>query len=352
MLTPVHIEKYFIYDVLYSVEGEIVIISPWETKFNYKLITPNNEKKEFILYENNTERSGHHNYIYRCAVDKYTPIIKLLINDTDIIETKVNIYKTFKNKLIISTLVKNEDNYIIQWIEYHKKLGIDNFVIYDNKDSQHLPTDYKKQNWQWVTHDNIRKNETNSNLNELLKEYILDGSVLLIKWPYKYVLEKSGVSGLSTQQCHSLYAFRDSKYIAYFDIDEYINPQTTDYNLHNFLKNYIINNDIDYNSIGGLTITCKLFFNPFNKSEIGYDFLRIYDCDNFTPLPHRVKNFAIPKNVNAWCLHEMANGKPTVCIDNKLIYFNHYFYLNKHRGKNNKNLTDNTIERLLNEFNI
>ena len=44
----------------------------------------------------------------------------------------------------------------------------------------------------------------------------------------------------------------------YFDIDEYINPQTTDYNLHNFLKNYIINNDIDYNSIGGLTITCKL----------------------------------------------------------------------------------------------
>lgn len=34
------------------------------------------------------------------------------------------------------------------------------------------------------------------------------------------------------------------------------------------------------------------------------------------------------------------------------MYFNHYFYLNKNRGKDNKNLIDNTIERLLIEFNI
>lgn len=351
-MEPNHIAKYYIYDILYNPENEIVIISPWEIKFNYKLILPNNETKEFKMYENNTERSGHHNYVYRCPVEKYEPTIKLLINNSDIIETKVNIYKTFENKLIMSTMVKNEDNYIIQWINYHKKLGIEHFIIYDNKDSEHFPENYKNQPWKWITHDDIRKNNKKSDLKFLLKEYIDDGIVLLINWSYKYVLEKSGVSGLSTQQCHSLYAFRNSKYIAYFDVDEYINPQTNDYNLHNILNNYLTENNIDYNSIGGITLKCKLFFNPFNKSENNYDFLRIYNCDNFTPFPHRVKNFAIPKNVNAWCLHEMANGKPTKYIDDKIMYFNHYFYLNKERGKDNKNLTDKSIERLLNEFNL
>lgn len=351
-MNPITHTKYFIYDVLFSPENEIVIISPWETIFNYKLVLPNNQNKEFKMYENNTERSGHHNYVYRCQVEKYEPTIKLLINNSDIIETKVNIYKTFENKLIMSTMVKNEDNYILQWINYHKKLGIDHFVIYDNKESEHLSQDYKNQPWQWITHDDVRKNNKGSNLEKLLKDYIENGTVLLINWPYKYVLEKSGVSGLSTQQCHSLYAFRNSKYIAYFDVDEYINPQTNDYNLHNILNNYLTENNIDYNSIGGLTLKCKLFFNPYNKSEEDFDFLRIYDCDNFTPFPHRVKNFAIPKNVNTWCVHEMANGKLTINIDEKVMYFNHYFYLNKNRGKDNKNLIDNTIERLLIEFNI
>lgn len=351
-MNPITHTKYFIYDVLFSPENEIVIISPWETIFNYKLVLPNNQNKEFKMYENNTERSGHHNYVYRCQVEKYEPTIKLLINNSDIIETKVNIYKTFENKLIMSTMVKNEDNYILQWINYHKKLGIDHFVIYDNKESEHLSQDYKNQPWQWITHDDIRKNNKGSNLEKLLKDYIENGTVLLINWPYKYVLEKSGVSGLSTQQCHSLYAFRNSKYIAYFDVDEYINPQTTDYNIENIIQEYITKNNIDYNSIGGLTLKCKLFFNPYNKSEKDFDFLRIYDCDNFTPFPHRVKNFAIPKNVNTWCVHEMANGKSTINIDEKIMYFNHYFYLNKNRGKDNKNLIDNTIERLLIEFNI
>mgnify|MGYP005991708211 FL=1 len=48
----------------------------------------------------------------------------------------------------------------------------------------------------------------------------------------------------------------------------------------------------------------------------------------------------------------MAHGKPTKSIDDKIMYFNHYFYLNKERGKDNKNLTDKSIERLLNEFNL
>ena len=49
-----------------------------------------------------------------------------------LLNTKINIYPNFKDEIIMSTIVKDEDNIIVQWIEYHKLLGINRFIIYDN----------------------------------------------------------------------------------------------------------------------------------------------------------------------------------------------------------------------------
>lgn len=350
-LTPINIEEYHIYDILYSCENDIVIISPWEQLYNYKLYQ-NGILKEFAKYENNVEGSGNHNYVYRCKTDSYEPEIELLINDKIKIKTKVNIYPTFENEIIMCTMVKNEDNYIRQWINYHLNLGIQRFIIYDNKESIHYKKDYKKQNMAWITHDDIRTNSTISELDVVLQDYISQGIVLLFKWPYKYVLEKSGVSGLSSQQCQSLYAFRNSKYIGFFDIDEYINPQGDDINIDVILDNRMKCDNINYNDIGGFSFLCKIFVNPNNKPCDNYNFLQIYDCHDFDPWPHRIKNFAVPKNVNCWCLHMMANGKKIVRIDKSVAYFNHYFYLNKNRGKDKTQLVDKSIKKLLSKFNL
>ena len=347
MIIPISIPKYFIYDILYSSENEIVIISPWEHEFEYKLLE-NDVYIDFKKYENNVKGSGNHSYVYRCKTGNFKSEIKLLINNKEEITTKVNKYPMFKDKTIISTLVKNEDNYIIQWIEFHLNLGIEHFIIYDNKESIHLENDYKKTDWKWITHDDIRINPQKSNLDILLKDYISKNIVLLINWPYKYAMEKSGVSGLSTQQCHSLYAFRNSYFIGFFDVDEYLNPQKGN-NITKLLEDTIKTNNVMYDDIGGITFKCKLFFNPFNKSTNDYNFLNVYNCDNFTPWPHRVKNFAIPKNVNTWCVHMMSNGKSTININENIAYFNHYFYLNKkERGRNNLGLQDSSISRIVN----
>ena len=38
----------------------------------------------------------------------------------------------------MSTLVKDEDKYIKQWIEFHLNIGIKRFIIYDNSNKNTL----------------------------------------------------------------------------------------------------------------------------------------------------------------------------------------------------------------------
>ena len=108
-------------------------------------------------------------------------------------------------------MVYNEDNYIRQWIKYHSNIGVKRFIIYDNS----------------KINDNksYKSVEKSSNLKKVLKDLIKKRKVVLIEWSYPKRSRKSGISGQTTQQNHSIYAFRSSKYIGLFDIDEYVNMQ-------------------------------------------------------------------------------------------------------------------------------
>ena len=50
----------------------------------------------------------------------------------------MNKYPEFNNEIVFSTIVKNEDQYIRQWIDYHYHLGVSRFIIYDNSDQYNL----------------------------------------------------------------------------------------------------------------------------------------------------------------------------------------------------------------------
>lgn len=309
MYYPVNIKKFDIYDIYHNDTSNLVIVSPIE---NTKLI---------IKYNNmnfNTYTCSHnHTYIYHLPQKiEYDNQIQLTINN-EVIETKVNKYPSFDHKIIFSTIVLNEDKYIIQWIKYHSIIGISNFIIYDNSNNNTLET--------------------------LLSEFIKTNVVVLIKWNYPYQLKKSGISGQTTQQNHSIWAFQNSKYIGLFDIDEYINLKTEN-SIDTLLQNIIDINNIDISDIGSFRLLNKFFYNPNNLSTNNFDFLKIYNCDNIT-LNHQQKNFVIPKNVNIFSVHMIVEGKPMFTVSQDLLFFNHYYFLNKaNRGKNKTNLTDNSIE--------
>ncbi|MDR1952455.1 MAG: glycosyltransferase family 92 protein [Elusimicrobiota bacterium] len=100
--------------------------------------------------------------------------------------------KTFENELSIAAIVRNEGQYIREWIEYHKLVGVEKFYIYDN--------------------------ESTDNLKEILNPYIKEGSVV-----YKYFPGKE----------RQLHAYQDAidkykyktKWLALIDIDEFIVPK-------------------------------------------------------------------------------------------------------------------------------
>ena len=93
--------------------------------------------------------------------------IEITINDK-IIKLNVSKYPEFKDEIIMSTLVLNEDNYIRQWISFHLRLGVTRFIVYDNSSGA----------------DGIsyRSVEKQSNLKKVLEDYINKNIVVLIDW--------------------------------------------------------------------------------------------------------------------------------------------------------------------------
>jgi hypothetical protein len=302
---PVHIKKYFIYDVFFNYLNQLVIICPNKRFLN-------------IIYKNkklNTIQCPHgHTTIFLCNNVNRENKIKLIINNEEIIVTPNN-YPNFNGELIFSTMVKNEDNYIKQWIDYHHKNGIKRFIIYDNAGGNDGGKSYCSK-------------EKNSNLKELLKNYLEKDIVILIKWVYpKRTYPPMSGSGQTSQQNHSIYAFRNSKFIGLFDIDEYVNIQRKQ-NINNFLNEYIITNKLNISRISSFMLLNKFFHNPNNEDDTGTKFFKIFNCDTVTR-NGREKGFCIPKNVKTYSIHQVTMGKKMYLIPHNLIFFNHYCYLNK-----------------------
>lgn len=88
-------------------------------------------------------------------------------------------------------IIKNEGPYIVEWIEYHKLMGVDKFYIYDNEST-----------------DNIR---------EILKKYIESGEVTYVYYPGK--LRQLEAYKDAVQR----YRF-DCKLLGCLDIDEFLMP--------------------------------------------------------------------------------------------------------------------------------
>ena len=99
-----------------------------------------------------------------------------------------------KYNLTIATLTLNPGTYIEEWLEFHLSQGVEHFYIYDQLSSD----------------DTLQK----------LSGYIKSGKVTVIPWP--------NVFGIGTQIlafAHAISTYwRDSRWIALIDIDEFIFP--------------------------------------------------------------------------------------------------------------------------------
>jgi len=111
----------------------------------------------------------------------------------------------FGSTLSIVVMIKNESEYIKEWLEYHKLVGVDKFIVYDNN--------------------------SEDDLKSILQPYIDAGEVDYVFYPKTQAdFEKKGKK--TEYWAFQAYAYNDaikkyrnkSKWIGFIDIDEFIIP--------------------------------------------------------------------------------------------------------------------------------
>ena len=190
MYNPIHIKESFIYDVYHNDLNQIVVVRPNEGK-------PINIEYNSIIFNRHYCKDGQTHVFILSKEVEYQEKITLKINNIQV-ETKVNKYPIFENEIILSTMVKNEDNYIKQWIKYHLNIGVNKIIVYDNAGINDN-----------LSHESI---VSSSDLPKVLKNYIDEKKVILINWPYLKRYSRMGnPNGQTTQQSHSINAFKKSR---------------------------------------------------------------------------------------------------------------------------------------------
>lgn len=112
--------------------------------------------------------------------------------------------KHYKYNVSICAIFKDEADYLKEWIEFHKIVGVEHFYLYNNKSSD--------------------------NYLDVLRTYIDDGIVTLKDWP------KPQSQMAAYQDFMDNYKY-ETKWVGFIDLDEYVVPNKYD-NIYDFLKQF------------------------------------------------------------------------------------------------------------------
>ena len=185
----------------------------------------------------------------------------------------------FEYTLSVAAMIKNEEAYIKEWIEYHKLVGVDKFIIYDNNST-----------------DNTKK---------LLKPYIENGDVDYYFYPKTQAdFEKEDRKTEYWEfQAHAynnvIKNYKNkSKWIAFIDIDEFIVPVK-----NNSIINVIneIKNDMGRKPFVGLAVNWVMY--GYSGHEITPKGLVIENFKKNDGIHKNYKSIVNPRTVIQYHVH-------------------------------------------------
>ncbi|MBS7566153.1 glycosyltransferase family 2 protein [Mucilaginibacter sp. Bleaf8] len=237
--------------------------------------------------------------------------------------------EVYKNYVAICCIVKNENLYFDEWIDYHTQIGVSHFYVYDN-------------------------------------ESVVPAAVTLAKYIKAGMVTVTEIKGKEKQttaygMCLKTYG-ADCRWIAFIDVDEYIVPKTMNGSLPEFL--------LSYEKFAALGISWLVFgSNGYEKKPDG---LQVNNYTKRSLKTHsendHIKSIVQPKFVvspgtdphhfvyqkKKFCVNEnfeRINGARVLHTSNK-IQINHYFLrsLEEFKRKIGRGRADLDVPRKLNEF--
>ena len=214
-------------------------ITYFTNRFHHEIFIVDNFTKDYFIDSNNS----------------FNLEIKLNDCNNNCIVNKIltinSINNEFLDKKCVTTIYNNEEDLIPSWIEYHKNIGFEKFIIYDN---------------------NFNEDKFNK-LSISIQKYIDDVFIINANW--NYWLNSYGINsvGQCIQQNHCIWKFCP-KFLLLTDLDEYVNIQN---NCNLFDENKFItsipnwffgcNNNITYNNNNFIQKLTKKTANPNNKTQ-------------------------------------------------------------------------------------
>nr|WP_295921970.1 glycosyltransferase family 2 protein [uncultured Dyadobacter sp.] len=230
--------------------------------------------------------------------------------------------------LSICGIVKDENDYIEEWINYHRLIGVEHFFIYDN--GSRVP------------------------VKETIAQLGFDRFTTVIDFPGKNQHVKA------YGHCLRHYG-ASSRWIAFIDIDEFIVPKTSGHSLPEFLT--------DYEEYGGLGVSWLIFGSNGHQHKPVYSQLESFTRRSETGFyPNRhIKSIVQPKFVkSAFKSHcfQYISGKHCVNehflpIDDSFsenstsnIQLNHYYCrsFEEYQAKIKRGISDTKRKRKIEEF--
>jgi len=191
----------------------------------------------------------------------------------------------------LTTIHKDQHNLISQWIDYHKKIGFDKFIIYDN-------------NW------------NNFENNKLKEKYNDDIIIINANWQYWY---NGDAIGQVIQQNHSLWKY-SPKFLGLTDLDEYINIDSR----------LLFNPSYSVTSIPNTFFGCgrNAKYTPYNFIE------KILYREHQTNTTSRRKCIIQSEKVDLFCVHiPITFDKNIYYLNFSEGYLNHYRQLSCNRDQ-------------------
>ena len=135
-----------------------------------------------FLETNKLKRKQMYTCLTEVGIKKYKELAALNAKET---EEKTE----FPYFISVACIIKNEEPYLKEWIEYHKLIGVEHFYVYDN--------------------------ESNDNTKEVLKPYIDSGLITYLFFPGK------NMQDAAYDHCCK-HVGHETKWLAVLDLDEFL----------------------------------------------------------------------------------------------------------------------------------
>ncbi|MEZ2238927.1 FkbM family methyltransferase [Microcoleus sp.] len=216
-----------------------------------------------------------------------------------------------KCKLSVCAIMKDEAPYLIEWLEFHKIVGVERFYLYNNNSSD--------------------------NTLDIVQPYIQSGEVVLHDWPFSYKQQ-----GSAYEHCLASYK-QESELIAFIDLDEFLFP-TEKENLIEVLEEFdscpaVVVNMLNFGSSGheirpeGLQIENftkraedNFEENMYVKSIVRPEQIRRPNCTHFF-IPINQESFSVTEN------KEPLGSSISEKLSVQKLRINHYFTRSKQEAK-------------------